>query len=124
MMPKRHNPDFAIHYPPFAGVWVELKGNLRDPLWFPMLRNYPEWMKKVYKVVLVNKSRIEREKYRKTLEKIGIEVSDFVIPVSWCEQAVRLYLQNSDKTFELLGPDQSPLAHWTVDSETTYREVE
>jgi hypothetical protein len=89
---KNHNPDFAILFPPFAGLWVESKGHIKDSQWLPMLKSWPTWLKSRYKVVLTSTTRKQREQYGKVLKKIGIDYSELDVNPLWFQEATDLYL--------------------------------
>ena len=89
---KNHYPDFKILFPEEqAGLWVEIKGHIVDRMYLPMLANYPDSLKKFYRVVLVNKSKKEREKVGSKLDKLGIVWSSLVIPNQWFLDAAKLW---------------------------------
>lgn len=89
---KNHYPDFKILFPEEqAGLWVEIKGHIVDRMYLPMLANYPDSLKKFYRVVLVNKNKKEREKVGRKLDKLGIVWSNLVIPEQWFLDAALLW---------------------------------
>ena len=70
---KNHYPDFKILFPEEgAGLWVEVKGHIRDRMYLEMLKNLPDSVKKFYRVLLVETSKKERAKVGKTLDNLGI----------------------------------------------------
>lgn len=95
---KNHYPDFKILFPEKgAGLWVEVKGHIRDRDYLLMLRNFPESLKKFYRVLLVHKNKREAEKIGKTLDKIGIKHAKFDIPNQWFIDAAELYREATCK---------------------------
>lgn len=91
-IPKNHNPDFALFYPTQGkGIFVETKGPIRDRSYLLMLEHFPPGLKKIYKVLLYNSSKKEREKVGRRLRRIGIDYSEFVVKPEWIAQAAALY---------------------------------
>ena len=89
---KRHTPDFKILFPEYeAGLWVEVKGHIRDRDYLLMLRNFPDSLKKFYRVLLVHKNKTEAAKIGRSLDRIGIKFSLFNIPHHWFQDAAELY---------------------------------
>ena len=127
---KNHYPDFKILFPEKgAGLWVEVKGHIRDRDYLLMLRNFPESLKKFYRVLLVHKNKREAEKIGKTLDKIGIKYAKFDIPNQWFIDAAELYREATCNTKLTLkqdaGTGQVPLTPKdTVGMETVTRHTE
>lgn len=88
----RHNPDFAFFNPSEGkGIYVEVKGVIFNKMWLPMLATTPRWFKQIYKVILVTRSKKERNKIKRSLDKIDIEWYDDVMNPEWIEFAAKLY---------------------------------
>lgn len=89
---KNHYPDFKILFPESqAGLWVEVKGHIRDRDYLLMLRNFPESLKKFYRVLLVHKNKAEAAKIGRSLDRIGIKWAKFNVPDQWFQDAAQLY---------------------------------
>lgn len=95
-VPVRLNPDFKLYYPPYNGIWVEVKGYVVSKTWFPALKSMPTWLKRRYKVVISEPSRTKREKFCKKLTDLGIDhTTSATIPEEWAMYALELYLNGS-----------------------------
>lgn len=89
---KNHYPDFKILFPEEkAGLWIEVKGHIRDRSYLLMLKHFPEELKPYYRVLLVEKNKRERLKVGGTLTKIGIKWSEFDIPEQWFVDASEMW---------------------------------
>lgn len=94
---KNHTPDFKILYPEDeAGLWVESKGHIMDRSYFLMLENFPDSLKKFYRVVVTHSNYKEAQKIGKRLTKIGIvwctsPLGNKPIPKEWFQDAVSLW---------------------------------
>lgn len=89
---KNHNPDFKVFYPEQGrGIIIELKGHIQDKYYLPMLKEFPPALKKIYKVVLVERNMRERAKVKKRLDEYGIEWYDDTVDPRWLVQASELY---------------------------------
>ena len=101
---KNHYPDFKILYPEEeAGLWVESKGHIQDRSYFLMLENFPENLKKYYRVIITHKNKKEMEKMGKRLDKIGIiwcssPLGSKAIPKQWFQDAVNLWEEKQCRT--------------------------
>jgi len=101
---KNMNPDFALMCPPFGGIWVELKGHIKDAQWIPTIRQWPDWLKTRYKVVLVSNSKKQRTEYQKALHKAGIQSAHLDMHPTWVAQALELYVECAANEPHLLYP--------------------
>jgi len=113
VMKKNHNPDFKLFLPEEGrGYIVELKGHIQDRLFLPMLEHFPPALKKIYKVVLVERSMKERAKVKRRLDKIGISWYDDTINPAWIVEATRLYTGLDKLTDQELAELKSCLNHF------------
>lgn len=104
-VPIRLNPDFKIFYPPLNGIWVEVKGHLASANWFPALKEFPLWMRKRYKIVVVETNTKKRNQMVEKLQYLGYDyhihhkgrgyLDNPLLPAEWLKYALELYTNDS-----------------------------
>jgi hypothetical protein len=88
-VPISRNPDFKLGSPSEGkGIWIEVKGHLRDKLWYKFLEHLPD--KRLYKVVIVVSQKKPREQMMKRLDKIGIDYAYREVNPEWIAFATTL----------------------------------
>jgi hypothetical protein len=105
-VPVRLNPDFKIYNPPFHGIWVEVKGHIASVNWFPAIAQMPTWLKRRYKVVVVETNTKKRNQMADKLEALGFDyhihhkgrgyLDNPTLPGEWVLYALELYTNGSN----------------------------
>jgi len=93
MLPKNHNPDFIL----YNTILIEAKGHVRDPMFRPMLKAMPDWLRSRYRVVVADRNAKSRHSLCRFLDSINVKYCIGAdIPPEWVLQAVQLRNEEGD----------------------------